>query len=210
MRHVESRSIDYIPASERHGSVRSLFTVWFAANMQITTVVTGALAVIVGLSLPWAILAVVIGNVLGATVMALHSAQGPKLGIPQMIQSRAQFGFYGAVLPLILVLLMYIGFFASSGVLGGQALSAWTGLPLVPSMIIVSLVCTVVAILGYRLIHTMERIISAIGRKPKQRTTLYGLAPEDRQIASFHAPELAPIVLTPVKKYERRPVSVEA
>jgi NCS1 family nucleobase:cation symporter-1 len=159
---VESRSIDYIPASERHGSVRSLFTVWFAANMQITTVVTGALAVIVGLSLPWAILAVVIGNVLGATVMALHSAQGPKLGIPQMIQSRAQFGFYGAVLPLILVLLMYIGFFASSGVLGGQALSAWTGLPLIPSMIIVSLVCTVVAILGYRLIHTMERIISAI------------------------------------------------
>jgi FO synthase len=52
----------------------------------------------------------------------------------------------------------------------------------------------------------MERIITDTGRKPKQRTTLYGLAPEDRQIASFHAPELAPIVLTPVKKYERRPV----
>ena len=24
--------------------------------------------------------------------MALHSAQGPQMGIPQMIQSRAQFG----------------------------------------------------------------------------------------------------------------------
>ncbi len=52
----------------------------------------------------------------------------------------------------------------------------------------------------------MERIIRGIGRKPVQRTTLYGLSPEDRQIASFHAPELEPLVLTPVKKYERRRV----
>ena len=157
---VEKHSIDWIPPQDRHGSVRSLFSVWFAANMQITTVVTGALAVIIGLSLPWALLAIVIGNAFGAIFMALHSAQGPKLGIPQMIQSRAQFGFYGAILPLILVLLMYLGFFASSGVLGGQALSAWTGLGLVPSILIVSAVCTVAAVLGYRWIHAMERVIS--------------------------------------------------
>ena len=50
----------------------------------------------------------------------------------------------------------------------------------------------------------MDRIITDVGRKPAQRSTLYGIAPEDRQIASFHAPELEPIVLTPVKKYERR------
>ncbi|MCK9520766.1 MAG: 5-amino-6-(D-ribitylamino)uracil--L-tyrosine 4-hydroxyphenyl transferase CofH, partial [Dehalococcoidia bacterium] len=50
----------------------------------------------------------------------------------------------------------------------------------------------------------MEELIRAIGRKPQQRTTTYGLAPEDRQIASFSAPELSPIVLTPAKKYERR------
>jgi FO synthase len=54
----------------------------------------------------------------------------------------------------------------------------------------------------------MEEIIRSVGRKPMQRTTLYGLAPEDRQIASFHAPDLEPIVLTPAKKYERRPVEV--
>ncbi len=54
----------------------------------------------------------------------------------------------------------------------------------------------------------MENLIRSIGRKPAQRTTLYGLAPEDRQIASFHAPELEPIVLTPARKYERRPVEV--
>ena len=119
---VERRSIEYIPPEERHGKPRSLFNIWFASNMQVTAAVTGALAVIIGLSLPWALLAIVIGNLVGVAFMAAHSAQGPKLGIPQMIQSRAQFGFYGAILPLILVLLMYVGFFATSAVLGRRPL----------------------------------------------------------------------------------------
>jgi nucleobase:cation symporter-1, NCS1 family len=159
---VERRSVDPVPDSERHGSVRSLFTVWFAANMQVTTVVTGALGVIVGLPLPWAILALAIGNLIGAVFMALHSAQGPKLGIPQMIQSRAQFGFYGAILPLILVVLMYVGFFATSAVLGGSALASWWGIGTTPATIIVAAVCTVLAVYGYRLIHQYERWISLI------------------------------------------------
>ncbi len=159
---VERRSIDPIPDSERHGSVRSLFTVWFAANMQVTTVVTGALGVILGLPLPWAIVALAIGNLLGAIFMALHSAQGPKLGIPQMIQSRAQFGFYGAVLPLVLVVLMYVGFFAASAVLGGSALAGWWGIGTTPATIIVAALCTVLAVYGYRLIHQYERWISLV------------------------------------------------
>lgn len=52
----------------------------------------------------------------------------------------------------------------------------------------------------------MERTIRFMGRNPRQRTTQYEAAPEERQIASFNAAELAPIVLTPVKKYERKAV----
>lgn len=159
---VERRTIEFIPESERHGSPRSLFFIWFAANMQITTVVTGALGVILGLSLPWALLALLIGNVFGAVFMAGHSAQGPKLGIPQMIQSRAQFGFYGAILPLVLVLLMYLGFFASSAVLGGSALASWTGMNVDLAIIVVSAVCMALAMYGYRLIHQFERVVSVI------------------------------------------------
>jgi NCS1 family nucleobase:cation symporter-1 len=159
---VERRSIDHIPASERHGRPRGLFAVWFAANMQVTTVVTGALAVIFGLSLPWALLAVVVGNLVGAVFMALHSAQGPKLGIPQMIQSRAQFGYFGAIVPLLLVILMYVGFFATSSVLGGEALSGMTGMNVDVAIVIVSAVCAFLAICGYRLIHLVDRWISLI------------------------------------------------
>lgn len=51
----------------------------------------------------------------------------------------------------------------------------------------------------------MERTIRFMHRTPRQRTTQYEASPEERQIASFNAFELAPIVLTPVKKYERKP-----
>ena len=121
---IETRSIEYIPANERHGKPRGLFSVWFAANMHITTLVTGALCVTFGLNLFWSVVAIILGNLLGAIFMASHSAQGPKLGIPQMIQSRAQFGVIGAVIPLILVIFMYLGFFASSGLFGAQVLSS--------------------------------------------------------------------------------------
>ncbi len=46
--------------------------------------------------------------------MALHSAQGPRLGVPQMVQTKGQFGSYGSVLVVSIVVLMYIGFTASS------------------------------------------------------------------------------------------------
>jgi len=159
---IERHTIEHVPESDRHGRPRGLFAVWFGANMQITTIVTGALGVILGLPLPWAILALIVGNLFGAIFMALHSAQGPVLGIPQMIQSRAQFGYYGAIVPLILVLLMYIGFFASSAVLGGQALASWWHIPFAFGAIILSLVITIVTIYGYRAIHRFERIVSAI------------------------------------------------
>ena len=119
---IERRTIDVIPDGERHGTPRNQFTLWFGANMQITAIVDGALAVVFGADAIWAIVGLLIGNVLGGVVMALHSAQGPRLGLPQMISSRAQFGVYGAVVPLLLVVLMYLGFAATGTVLAGQAI----------------------------------------------------------------------------------------
>ncbi|MGO9334732.1 MAG: purine-cytosine permease family protein [Acidimicrobiales bacterium] len=159
---IEHRSIDQIPAAERHGTPNRLFFIWFGANMQVTAAATGAIAVAIGLSLPWALLALLIGNLFGVTFMAAHSAQGPTLGIPQMIQSRAQFGFYGAIVPLVFVLLMYVGFFAASAILGGAALAAWWGINAKLATALVSLVCAVLAIYGYRMIHQYERWISLV------------------------------------------------
>ncbi len=48
-------------------------------NLQITAIVTGALAVVLGGDVFWSIIGLFIGQCFGAAVMALHAAQGPKL-----------------------------------------------------------------------------------------------------------------------------------
>ncbi|MGG1400255.1 cytosine permease [Bacillus salipaludis] len=159
---IEKRTIEFVPEEERHGSVRNLFTIWFSSNMQITTLVTGALAIEFGLNLFWSIIAIVLGNLAGAIFMASHSVQGPKLGIPQMIQSRAQFGVVGAVVPLIIVILMYTGFFASSGILGAQAVSSAFSIPVTPGIVVINVITLIITLFGYDLIHKMERYFAII------------------------------------------------
>lgn len=159
---VELRSIDVVPDEERHGTAFSQFTLWLGANLQITAVVTGALAVVFGGDVVWSLVGLLLGNLLGGAVMALHSAQGPKLGLPQMIQSRAQFGVRGAVVPLLLVIVMYIGFFASGNVLAGQAVGELTHTNDTAGIVVFAAVTAVVATVGYRVIHTLGRITSVI------------------------------------------------
>jgi hypothetical protein len=40
----------------------------------------------------------------------------------------------------------------------------------------------------------MDALIRGIGRVPHQRTTEYGTASQERLVASYDAPELAPVV----------------
>ena len=161
---VERRSIDVVPESERHGTPISQFTLWFGANMQVTAVVDGALAVIFGADALWAIIGLLIGNILGGIVMALHSAQGPRLGLPQMISSRAQFGVYGAVVPLVLVVVMYLGFAATGTVLAGQAVNKILHVDAAAiGIVIFGVLTAVIATLGYRWIHLLGRIATVFG-----------------------------------------------
>lgn len=159
---IEQRSIDHIPAAERHGSPRSLLFVWFAANTSITAVVTGALFVVLGNTAFWSIPAIILGNAVGGFFTALHSAQGPKLGVPQMIQSRAQFGYYGAILPLVLALMIYLGFYATGLVLGGQAISSLLHVSTSVGAVLFALMSTTLAIFGYRHIHSYSRVAAVL------------------------------------------------
>jgi len=160
---IETRSIDYIPESERHGNVFSQFTLWFGGNLQITAIVTGALTVVLGGDVVWSLIGLLVGQILGAGIMALHAVQGPRLGLPQMITCRTQFGVYGAVIPLVLVCVMYIGFSASGTVLAGQALAHLANISDRAGIIGFGLIIIVVATLGYRLIHGLGKVASVVG-----------------------------------------------
>ena len=155
---VEQHHVDVVGPDERRGRARDLFPVWFSANLNIGGAVFGALAVALGNNVFWSLVVVVLGNVLGGTFMALHSVQGARLGVPQLIQSRGQFGFYGALVPVALAALLYGGFFTVTAVIGGQALSAAAPALSVNQGVLVSVALSLaLALLGYRAIHASAR-----------------------------------------------------
>jgi NCS1 family nucleobase:cation symporter-1 len=160
--HLEISTIRPIPLDERHGRTADLFTIWFGSNLMLLTIVTGGLAVTVfALPFGWAILALILGNLVGAVFMALHAAQGPTLGVPQMIQTRGQFGSLGSLLVVGIVMVMYLGFMSSNLVLGGEAIaSVAPGLSVTPGIALVCALSAIAAIYGYDLIHAYARIMS--------------------------------------------------
>ena len=160
---IEIRSIDYVPDAERHGGLASQFSLWLGANLQITAIVTGALAVVLGGDVFWSLIALLAGQLAGGAVMALHGVQGPQLGLPQMISSRVQFGVYGAIIPLVAVCLMYVGFSASGTVLAGQAVGQLLGVDDGAGIAIFGCLIVIVTLFGYRLIHLLGRVSSVIG-----------------------------------------------
>jgi len=173
---VEKRSIDFIPEAERHGEPRSLFFVWFGANANITTVAAGVLPVSMGLNLFWSALSILLGSLVGAIFMASHSAQGPRLGIPQMIQSRAQFGVFGAIVPLLFVMLIYLGFFVSNTLLAAQAIASSSPLSNVGNIVLLGVLCFLVALFGYQLIHRQQKLLSLVSIAVFGIATLLALA----------------------------------
>src|ERR1700722_6370311 len=91
-KYVENHHIDMIPPGARHGKPWQQAAFWAGANVNIFNVVLGGIVVVIGLDFAWAVIAIVVGSVLGGLLIALHATQGPKLGVPQTIQSRGQFG----------------------------------------------------------------------------------------------------------------------
>lgn len=159
---LERHGIDYIPPNERHGKPWTLFTFWAASNVQILAISVGALTVVLGLNLGWSIFAIIVGNALGGIYMALHSVQGPRLGLPQMMQSRAQFGMYGAALPNIIVILMYIGYFTSSAVLGGQAIASLFHVTTAEGIVIINVFVLLIVWFGYDFFHSYNKVLTVL------------------------------------------------
>ncbi|TMK22377.1 MAG: cytosine permease [Actinobacteria bacterium] len=154
---IEFHSIDYIPVSERHGKVWNQFTLWFLANAELATLAVGLIGISLGLSLFWALVAIILGEIFGTFFMAFHSVQGPRMGIPQLLQSRPQFGYYGALIPQAIGVFLYVGFNVFNTIIGGQALATVTGLNLQVSILIMAAAALVLTLGGYDWMHFVNK-----------------------------------------------------
>src|SRR6202171_1301672 len=154
---IEKRSIDYVPIAERHGKVWHLWPVWFSGDAHLATVATGVVGVALGGNLLWMALAVLFGCAFGTFFMAFHSTQGPQLGLPQMIQSRPQFGYVGALLVWGVALVTYVGYNALNHVLIGQTVHQVTGINPHTVLVPFCLLAIALALVGYDWIHLAQR-----------------------------------------------------
>jgi len=159
---IEKHSIDYIPIAERHGKVWHLWPVWFSGDAHLATVATGVVGAALGGNLLWMGIAVVLGSAFGTFFMAFHSTQGPQLGLPQMIQSRPQFGYMGALLVWGVALIAYIGFNAFNQILAADTLHSLYGFDKKPTLLVFALLSVALAILGYDLIHIAQRWVAYV------------------------------------------------
>ena len=134
-----------------------MWPVWFSGGAQLGTVATGMVSVELGLDLAWSMAAILLGSALGTLFMALHSTQGPQLGLPQMIQSRPQFGRHGALLVWAVALVTYTGFNAFGPVLAAQTVRQIVGLEPAVTIVVFTAGSVALAVFGYDSIHSAQR-----------------------------------------------------
>jgi purine-cytosine permease-like protein len=130
------------------------------SNAQIATLAVGLIGITEGGNLIWSLLAIVTGTVIGTFFMAFHSAQGPQLGLPQMIQSRPQFGYVGALLVWLFAYVQYAGFNVFNSILAADSLHTTLHGGVKLWLVVVTVVALVIALVGYDVIHKAERFLT--------------------------------------------------
>lgn len=159
---LETRSIDYVPLAERHGKAWHLWPIWFCGEAHLTTLAVGIIGVGMGANLFWSAIAIFLGCAFGTLFMAGHSTQGPQMGLPQLIQSRPQFGYLGAILVYVVAIATYVGYNAFNQLLVGQTLHELFNAPEEGSAIAFSLLAIIMAIAGYNTFHKVQRALAFI------------------------------------------------
>jgi NCS1 family nucleobase:cation symporter-1 len=158
---VETHGIAPLAEDQRYGRPARLFTVWFAPQVNMTGVFTGALAITLGLGFWLGLLAMLIGTVLGSAIVAYLSTWGPRTGTGQLPNSRMAFGGTVAI-PAVLQWGSSIAWDALVGLFGGEALSILLDIPFWSAVLIVLGVQGAVGFFGYELIHRLQAVLTVI------------------------------------------------
>ncbi|SRR6266446_3173379 len=160
-RGIETHGIERVsPKTRAHVRIFDNFTMWLSANLVISTVALGALAIpIFGLGFWDSVLVIIIFNALGTLPVAFFSTLGPKLGLRQMTISRFSFGWVGGIIMALFNVAACIGWSAVNVIIGGQLIAALTGgaVPRWLGILIIAILTTLVSIYGYRYVHRYER-----------------------------------------------------
>jgi len=168
---VELTGLETIAESERHGTPRSLFWPWFAANVSVFAIAYGAYVLGFGISFWQATIVGVIGIVVSFFLVGVVSLAGKRGSAPTMVLSRTMFGVDGARVVAFLSWILTVGWetvltvsavFAVDATV--QALGGPADNPIVKlvSLVVIAGIVVVVGIYGFRLIMRLQLIITIV------------------------------------------------
>ncbi|MFF4527150.1 purine-cytosine permease family protein [Streptomyces bluensis] len=107
---VETRGIEPVPDTERHGHAGQMFWTWFAANISILGLPLGAALVSFrGLNIWQAAIVAVLGSFGSFALVGALSIGGKRGGAPALTLSRAVFGVRGNAGPTLVTWLSRLG-----------------------------------------------------------------------------------------------------
>jgi len=167
---VESHGVEPIPDAERTARPIDLFRLVFGGANTFATVVLGSFPILFGLSFRSAVVATLLGVIVGAVILAPMAVFGPRNGTNNAVSSSAHLGVHGRVVGSFLSLLTALAFFSisvwSSGdVLIGAAHRAFSlpknDLTLALSYGIFALLVLTVCIYGFRFMLLVNKIAVA-------------------------------------------------
>jgi len=160
---IEGHGMEPIPETARYGAVWRLFTVWFSPNLVPAAFAVGILAPVFGLGFVDGLLAIVVGNLIGAALVGVLSSMGPRTGMAQIPAARLPFG-KAIVVPATINWLSTIAWDAINAFFGAYAILIITGgaVPFPIGLLVVILCQAALSVVGYEAIHTFEKY-AAIG-----------------------------------------------
>lgn len=169
--HPETRGIELIRPSERHGRARDLFAVWAAPNVSVLNFTMGAtLTLVLGLEIWQALLVVFLSSLLWV-LPGIVAISGPAAGTSGSVITRAIYGirgnkiviaFYGWFISGVFLALNWV----ASTFMGAELLrrmgSENETLNIVLVSVVVSAVTVLVAVYGHALILRAYTAVTAI------------------------------------------------
>ncbi|SDT25706.1 purine-cytosine permease family protein [Microlunatus soli] len=167
---VEQNGLNTIAEEERHGTPRSLFWPWFAANVSVLGISYGSFVLGFGLSAVQAIIVGVIGTVLSFALCGVISLVGKRGSAPTMVLARPAFGVRGSRVPAVVSWMITVGWetslvslavLATSTVFGELGWNAGTTTKIV-SLVVVAALIVGSGIIGFSLIMRLQVIITVI------------------------------------------------
>ena len=159
---VEGHGFEPIPESARYGSASRVFTVWFAPNLVPAAFFIGTLVTLNFLKLGFVtgLLAIIVGNIVGSTLVGILATMGPRAGMAQMPLARLPFG-KSIVVPGLLNWISCIGWDGINSLFGAYAVTIL--IPPVPfwlALLVIVIAQGALGVLGYEAIHQFERYAS--------------------------------------------------